>query len=368
MILSQIQVALGERSYPVYVGRGMTEELARALRDHKVLQQIAIITDRNVARHHLRPLQHHLSRAGFSVTSIVIPPGENQKTLARANTLYTTLLKKRFGRASTILAFGGGVIGDLAGFVAATFQRGVPLVQIPTTLLAQVDSSIGGKVAVNHPLGKNMIGAFYQPVFVWTDMDVLATLPRREVVCGLGEIVKYGVIRDAELFEFLEKNVERVLVLEADAVAFVQSRCSSIKAEITSKDEKETGIRAILNFGHTVGHALEAAGKYRLLKHGEAVLLGMIAESWLALKLAMIADDTYKRILELVKRIPLRARLHGLHPATILKAMAHDKKSVARKKRFMLPIRIGEVISVEDVSEHLIREAVNLVLKSYRSE
>ena len=365
MIQHEIRVSLGERSYPIYVGLGMSTLLGTTLKQHNLAERVAIITDTNVARHHLKLIQKHLTHVGLDVSSIVVPHGERQKSLSRANAIFTELLRQKVGRKSTILALGGGVIGDLAGFVAATYHRGVGLIQVPTTLLSQVDSSVGGKVAVNHPLGKNMIGAFYQPAFVWTDMEMLKTLPAREIVCGLGEIVKYGVIRDAELFAFLEKNVEGVLKLEGEAVAYVQQRCCTIKAAITSEDEKETGVRMILNFGHTVGHALEAAGNYRLLKHGEAVLLGMIAESYIATKLGMIPEDTYQRIINLIKRISLRVRYDTLRPSAVLKAMTYDKKTVSGKKRFMLPTRIGEVKAVENIDTELIEESVHLILKKW---
>jgi 3-dehydroquinate synthase len=204
MIQRQIDVALGERSYPIYAGADMVSSFAPMCRRHGISDSLVIITDRNVASHHLRPFLQNLLQFKFKATTILIPPGENQKNLQRTNTIFTELLKKRIPRNSTVIALGGGVVGDLAGFVAATYQRGVRLVQVPTTLLAQVDSSIGGKVGVNHPLGKNMIGAFHQPAFVWMDADLLKTLPPREVVCGFGEVFKYGVIRDTELFGFLE--------------------------------------------------------------------------------------------------------------------------------------------------------------------
>jgi 3-dehydroquinate synthase len=363
MILYQIQVALGERSYPIYVGRSMTSLLPQTLHRHSLPTQLAIITDKNVARYHLKPLLRCLTESGMRVTTILVPPGERQKSLTRANAIYTDLLRHNFGRASTILAFGGGVIGDLAGFVAATYHRGVPLVQIPTTLLSQVDSSVGGKVAVNHPLGKNMIGAFYQPTLVWTDMHALTTLPQREVVCGLGEIIKYGVIKDADLFEFLEKNIERVVQLDNDAVAYVQQRCCTLKAQITSDDEKERGIRIILNFGHTIGHALEAAGNYRLLKHGEAVLLGMIAESYLATKLGLFPNDQHHRLVALITRIPLRTRHRTLNISAIRKSISYDKKGVGTKKRFVLPVRIGEVQTVTDIPESLLLSSLQLILR-----
>jgi 3-dehydroquinate synthase len=363
VIHHRIEVELGDRSYPIYVGTGMVASFAPTCRQHGLANRIVIITDTNVAKLYLTPVAKHLHHFKFDVVSVVIPPGERQKSLRRAERVFSEMLKKGVGRTSAVIALGGGVVGDLAGFVAATYHRGVQFVQVPTTLLSQVDSSVGGKVAVNHPLGKNMIGAFYQPVFVWTDVDCLRTLPAREISCGLGEILKYGVIWDAELFEYLEANIDRLLRLEHDAVMHVQARCCEIKAHVTSNDEKETGLRMILNFGHTVGHALEAAGNYRTLKHGEAVLLGMMAESFIARQLELIDSATHERIAALVSRVPVQARFRVLKPKTVMDAMSRDKKTVSGKKRFVLPTRIGEVRVVEDVEPKLVRESLDLILR-----
>jgi 3-dehydroquinate synthase len=236
-------------------------------------------------------------------------------------------------------------------------------VQVPTTLLAQVDSSIGGKVGVNHPLGKNMIGAFYQPAFVWMDADFLKTLPPREVVCGFGEIFKYGVIRDAELFGFLESNVEKILRRDSESIKYVQATCAAIKAEVVSQDEKESGIRIILNCGHTIGHGLEFAGHFKLLKHGEAVLLGMIAESFIAKEMKLLDADSYDRIVALVGRISIKTKLASLKIADIVNAIGRDKKHIGAKLRFVLPVKIGEVRVVDDVAPKLIQKAVKEILK-----
>jgi 3-dehydroquinate synthase len=358
----QIVVPLGERTYPIYVGTEMSASFAPTCQNHQIAQTVVIITDTNVAQYYLKPLKRHLLQHQFHVTSIVIPPGERQKSLARANRIFTTMLENGIGRKSAVIALGGGVIGDLAGFVAAVYHRGLQFVQVPTTLLSQVDSSVGGKVAVNHPLGKNMIGAFYQPTFVWTDVSYLSTLPDREISCGLGEVVKYGVIWDAELFSYLEEHLDDILHLDRQAVMHVQARCCEIKSHIVAQDERETGLRMILNFGHTIGHALEAAGEYRVLKHGEAVLLGMIAESFIAREQGLIDDQTYRRIEHLIRRIPLSCKLASLKPASILKAMSRDKKFVSGKKRLVLPTRIGEVRVVEEVEPRYIQESLRLIL------
>jgi len=363
MIRTTIDVRLGERSYPVYSGYGMVSLLAPTMVEHKLSGQILIITDSNVAVHYLTPLENHLRHFGFIPSSIIIPPGENQKTLRGASALYTKMIEGGAERTSTVLALGGGVIGDLAGFVAATYHRGLLLVHVPTTLLAQVDSSVGGKVAVNHPLGKNLIGVFHQPKLVWSDAEYLRTLPQREVVCGLGEIVKYAIVGDADMFTFVESNLDKILAIELETVSSIQARCLQIKSSIVSQDERETGLRMVLNAGHTIGHALEAAGKYRQLKHGEAVLLGLMAESFIATRLGMLDSGIYDRIIHLINQIPFNHRMNGLTVAEIKRALGRDKKAVGRKNRFMLPVRLGEVVPVEGVDEKLIDDALKYLKK-----
>lgn len=358
MIHRQIDVALGERSYPIYVGSGMTASFAPTCRQHGLPDRLVVITDSHVAPLYCTPLLKNLRHFDFDVTSLTIPAGERQKSLQRAGAVFTQMLKSGAGRRSGVVALGGGVIGDLAGFIAATYHRGVPLVQVPTTLLAQVDSAIGGKVAVNHPLGKNMIGAFYQPKFVWSDVDCLRTLPPREVVSGIGEIIKYGVILDPSLFEDLEANLDQVLALDRETVLRVQTRCAELKADLTARDEKESGMRIVLNYGHTVGHALETAGSYRLLNHGEAVLLGMIAESAIALGMGIIDRVAHERIVALICRVPLKFKAGAFDLSNVISLMSHDKKSIGGKKRFVLPTRIGDVQVTEGVDRSLIRSSL----------
>ena len=358
MIQRQVDVALGDRSYPIYFGTGMTASFAPTCQQHGIPRQIVIITDTNVAKHYLEPLQKHLQHFGFDASSVIIQPGETQKSLQRANSIFTALIKQGTGRKSAIIALGGGVIGDLTGFIAATYHRGVTLIQVPTTLLAQVDSSVGGKVAVNHPLGKNMIGAFYQPRFVWVDGDTLGTLPPREVICGLAEVVKYGVVFDPEFFAYLESNLESLLKLDQAAIMHVQARCCELKARVVAEDERELGLRAVLNYGHTVGHALEAVGHYRQLKHGEAVLLGMVAEAFIAQQMGLLPADVLERIESFVSRIPITFKNISYSHAEILAAIRRDKKSVEGKTRFVLPVRIGEVRILEDVKPALIQASL----------
>jgi 3-dehydroquinate synthase len=359
MIQKQITVNLGVRSYPIYIGHGMLSALAPTLQRHGIVGRIVLITDDNVASLHLKPIEKHLRHFGLDTLSIIVPSGERQKNLTRAGKIITEMLTAGVGRNSAVMAVGGGVIGDLAGFIAAVYQRGVTLVQVPTTLLAQVDSSVGGKVAVNHPLGKNMIGSFYQPTVVWADADTLTTLPFREITCGIGEIVKYGIALDADLFSYVESNLDNILKLDPEALLHVQSRSIEIKSRIVSEDENETGLRTILNLGHTVGHALEAGGNYRLLKHGEAVLMGLIAESYIANRLGMISDEANRRIVDIINRIPLNVSIRKLKNPEILRLMKHDKKSIEGNIRFVLPTRIGEGKTVSDVDSKIVAESLN---------
>ena len=359
MIHETIRVSLGDRTYPIYVGTELNSLFGPTCEAHGIPKRIVVMTDTTVAARYLKPLIANLVHFKFDPLPIVIPTGEHQKSLRQANFAFTNMLKHGIGRTSAVVALGGGVIGDLAGFVAATYHRGVPLVQVPTTLLSQVDSSVGGKVAVNHALGKNMIGAFYQPKFVWIDASHLRTLPIREVVCGMGEIIKYGIVWDLDFFSYLEMHLDDLLRLDPQAVMHVQTRCCSIKADIVSKDETESGLRTILNFGHTVGHALEAAGAYRVLKHGEAVLLGMVAESFIARELGMIPGEVHQRIVDLVRRVPLKAKMKVFSAPAVLRAMGRDKKSVEGINRFVLPTRIGEVKVVERVPPQHIRASLS---------
>jgi len=358
-----VRVPLRRAPYDVVVGSDMGRAFGKTIRKIGLGPDVVIITDRNVARLYLEPLRRVLLSEGFSPLSIVIPAGERRKSLESASRIFATLLRNRKGRDCSIIALGGGVIGDLAGFVAAAYQRGVPLVHVPTTVLAQVDSSIGGKVAVNHPLGKNMIGAFYQPRLVWADISYLKTLPKREISCGLGEIIKYGVIRDRKFFGWLEDHLPEVLRLEMAALLHVQATCARIKARICGRDEKEWGERIVLNYGHTVGHALEAAGRFRTVKHGEGVLLGMKAEAWLARALGLLRPGEYDRITGLIDRVPLSIRTGALRLNELYGAIQRDKKSRSGEIRFVLPVRVGAVRVAEGPDKRLVRASVRSILR-----
>lgn len=362
-----ITVELGDRSYPVYVGNGLLRSLPRLLNDHSVSGPIVVVCDRNVARLHYPAVERLLTSSGYSVVPVILPPGERYKNLGTAGRIYTRMLRAGIGRSATVLAVGGGVIGDLAGFVAATYQRGLTLVHCPTTLLAQVDSSIGGKTGVNHALGKNMIGAFYQPRCVIADNNMLRTLPHREVVCGLGEIVKYGIILDEELFSWIESGLKNLLDLDPPTLFRIVSRCVELKSQLVSRDEREAGERVVLNCGHTIGHALEAEGGYRLLKHGEAVLLGLAAESHLAVRLNLLSQDSFERITSLIGRVPLKVGLRRINKKKALSFIGRDKKGRLGRNRFVLPVRIGQTSVVEDIPREMVGEALDVALALARS-
>ena len=348
---SVVRVDLGPRSYEVRVVTGRPEAFgafARSALDAawggRTCRRALLVTDENAARFE-RPYVEALGAVGITTTMAVVPSGEGTKSLDRAADLYDDLVKLRADRHTAVVALGGGVIGDLAGFVAATYARGVPLLMIPTTLLAQVDSSVGGKVGVNHPRAKNIIGAFHQPSGVWIDTETLATLPPRELRCGLAEVVKYGVILDARFFADLERDAGAILDYGPDALRRIVSRSCRLKAEVVAKDEREeTGLRAVLNFGHTIGHAVEAASGYGgAFRHGEAVAVGMAAECRLAERIGWIGPETTARVSALIDRFGLPVAAPGLDPSALLDAMARDKKNQKGKVRFVLPRALGRV-------------------------
>ncbi len=357
-----VTVPLGEHSYPIHIGSDLLAGIGDYFVRHRMSANIVIITDNNVGKRYLPAITKSLKRKKFSVRSIVIPAGEGQKSLIRSEKIFTQLLKWNIERSSTVVALGGGVIGDLAGFIASTYQRGIGFVQVPTTLLAQVDSSVGGKVGINHHLAKNMIGAFYQPKFVLADIDVLNTLPKRELICGMGEIVKYGIILDKGFFQFTGKNLEKALERDIVVLKKMIRRCCELKAYVVSKDEKEANLRAILNFGHTIGHALEHAGHYGALKHGEAVLYGMVAETHIAFQMKMISFKEKERIEHLIQRIPLPALGPlKLKHSSLIRTMKNDKKVKDGSVRMTLPFSVGKVSLPMKVTDQMIVRAIDYV-------
>ena len=355
--MQTLKMELGERSYPIHIGAGL---LARAdlLTERLRKKKVAIITNTTVAPLYLAPLQRALESRGVAVVPITLPDGEAHKNWETLNRIFDALLEHRCERGTTLIALGGGVIGDLAGFAAAAFLRGVPYIQVPTTLLAQVDSSVGGKTAINHPLGKNMIGAFYQPRAVIADTDTLASLPPRELAAGLAEVVKYGLIHDPLLFEWLEKNMARLLKREAEPLAHAIERSCAIKAEIVALDEREDSVRALLNLGHTFGHAIETGMGYGAWLHGEAVAAGMVLAARLSHRLGLIAAPDVARVSSLLAGagLPIAAPEFGLD--RYLELMGHDKKVEGGRIRFVLLKRIGEAF----VSDEVPRAALGDVL------
>jgi 3-dehydroquinate synthase len=342
--MKTLTVALAERSYPIHIGENLlarADELLPATRSARAI----VVSNPTVAAHHLVTLQRALSRAGLKHDAVIVPDGEAHKSWATLFSIHTRLLELGAERSTLLIALGGGVVGDIAGFAAATYQRGMPVVQIPTTLLAQVDSSVGGKTAVNHPLGKNMIGAFYQPSAVIIDTATLATLPVRELTAGLAEVIKYGAACDAGFFDWLESSIEPMLARNPESVAHAIYESCRIKAAIVAADERETGERALLNFGHTFGHAIEAATAYDgSWLHGEAVAAGMILAAELSTRVAALPAVDSARIKALVGRAGLPMRAPALGPDRYLALMARDKKVEAGTTRFVLLDALGRAI------------------------
>jgi 3-dehydroquinate synthase len=321
-------------------------------------QKIAVVVNPTVKELYGKRVVESLKAQGFMVMSIIIPDGEQYKNLDWANAIYTALLANAFDRRSLIVALGGGVIGDLAGFAAATYMRGIPFVQVPTTLLAMVDSSVGGKTGVNHPMGKNMIGAFHQPQKVLMDLEVLKTLPKAEFLSGMAEVIKYGVIWDSAFFDYLDSNRDRVLGLDADALTHIVRRSCEIKAEVVGRDEREGGLRAILNFGHTVGHAIEKAENYTM-RHGEAVAIGMVYASRLAHLTGLCDASVPERVEKLIASygLPTSLRTLSRKPTVqeLMDTMQIDKKAEGGKVKFVLPKRIGEVAVTKEWDEGVLK-------------
>jgi 3-dehydroquinate synthase len=342
--LEAIRVELGERSYEICIGPGILPRLGDRLREFR-FSRIALVSNPTVYALYGNTLLNSLSEAGFDAAVVTIPDGEEYKELLWAYHIYGELLKYRLDRSSALIALGGGVIGDITGFVASTYMRGISLVQVPTTLLAQVDSSVGGKTGVNHPEGKNMIGTFHQPRLVWADVETLRTLPRREFLAGMAEVIKYGVIWDETLFEFLEKNREKILSLDSGAMQFIIRHSCEIKAEVVSRDEREGGLRAILNYGHTIGHALETATGYTAHLHGEAVAIGMYGEALLSCLLGLMDRKEAERIGSLIDAYGLPSKMpSGVDEQRMISSLQLDKKAVAGELKFVLPERIGSVV------------------------
>ena len=356
--IQKITVELGERSYHINIGENIFDIIPRELKQLHISRQVVVISVPPVSDLYFETLNEQLSE-DFDVIHYNVPDGEQSKSAGIVELLYDWLLENNIERSASIIALGGGVVGDLAGFVAATFLRGINLIHIPTSLLAQVDSSIGGKVGINHRTGKNLIGAFYQPRNIFTDISVLQTLPAEEYICGLGEVVKYGVIGDPQLFSMLEANIENILTKDANVLRAVVLKCASQKAEIVSRDERESGLRAILNYGHTFAHSLEAYYGYSGLKHGQAVLLGMICANYAAAKLKILPVSEQERIDSLIMKMPLSlpANESPPDPDNLLALMYKDKKVEDGQIRLILASKIGHAQSHQVMDENLIKES-----------
>lgn len=338
-----IRVSLGKLSYPILIGKGIIKNLHSNLKKYLDLQNIIILTNPKIQKLYQKKI-NSIFKNKSTYHWLTIPEGENHKNLQTVEKLYHRLLALGANRKTGLIALGGGVIGDIAGFVAATYMRGIPYIQVPTTLLAQVDSSVGGKTGVDLPEGKNLVGSFYQPRFVLIDTDFLSTLPDREFLCGLSEVIKYGIIWDSVLFSFIEKNGKRILSHHPASLAKIIARSCEIKAHIVSRDEKEAGLRALLNFGHTLGHAVEALSGYQKIHHGEAVARGMVYATHLSSHLGLSTPQEVPRIKNLLEKIGLPTQLPSYLRNAYQRAVAKDKKSVGEKINFIALKKIGKVV------------------------
>ncbi|HEX7861983.1 MAG TPA: 3-dehydroquinate synthase [Verrucomicrobiae bacterium] len=358
-----VQVPLGTRTYTIVVDRKLLSTLGECCGNFGLAGRCALITDRNVGEHFARNAMYSLKKVGIDAVQITIPAGERSKSLKVVEKCYAELAKHRLERKSFIIALGGGVVGDLAGFVAATYLRGIPFVQVPTTLLAQVDSSVGGKVGVNLPAGKNLVGAFHQPRHVLCDLATLDTLPDREFRAGLAEVIKYGIIYDAALFQKLETDLPKIVKRNEEALTEIVARSCEIKAEVVGQDETETGLRAILNFGHTIGHGLEAISRYGKYLHGEAISIGQVAAAVLSSRLTGLPQIDLERIRALFKRagLPTTVRLNKLQRKQLFDAMRLDKKVSGGEIKFVLAHAIGKVEYGVKVPEAEIEAALDAV-------
>ena len=351
--MKEVRVELGERSYSIRVQPGLLDRFAFLL---PKASSVAIVTDANVGPLFAERVKYALAKADYQAGVITMPAGDEHKNSETLAAIYDRMFELGLDRSSLVIALGGGVVGDVTGYAAATFMRGVRYVQLPTTLLADVDSSVGGKTGINHPRGKNMIGAFHQPSAVFIDPAALQTLPERELAAGMAEVIKYGVIRDAEFFRFLEERAAGVRGLQADAIQHVIVRCCEIKADVVAADEREGGVRAILNYGHTIGHALEAITGYSFYRHGEAVAIGMNLAARLACRMGMISDAIVNRQARLLREFGLPVEPGSVDKDKLIAALRGDKKARAGRVRFVLPVDIGSVVVSEDVTDETVKE------------
>ncbi|MFC2140219.1 3-dehydroquinate synthase [Candidatus Auribacterota bacterium] len=361
--MRRVKIELGKDSYNIYIGIPSLKDIPRYLNRLSLFKKGVIITDQNVDHYYGTKVLRALKNGGYQVDKFVVPAGEKSKSLKVANDIYSFLNEKGIERKSFIIALGGGVVGDLAGFIASTYRRGIPFVQIPTTVLSQVDSSVGGKVAVNIPHGKNFVGSFYQPKVVLINLSVLKTLPKKEMSNGVAEVIKYGIIRDKSLFFYLEKNMQEFFKLEAAVLKKIILRSCQIKGEVVQKDEKEQGLREILNFGHTVGHTIEEIYRYKYISHGEAISLGMIAAAILSENRKKIGRETVERIIRLNKKADLPIIFKKDLLEKVIDFLKYDKKVRAGKNRFVLMESLGDVSFGNEVSNSEVKSALEKMLE-----
>jgi len=357
--IEMLTVNLNERSYPIYIGTGVLQQIDALLPSLKG-QQVMLVSNETVAPLYLERVQQAFS--GFQVDSTILPDGEKYKTLDVLNQIFTRLLDKTHNRTTTLVALGGGVVGDMTGFAAASYQRGVDFIQIPTTLLSQVDSSVGGKTGVNHVLGKNMIGAFHQPKAVMIDIDTLMTLPDRELSAGLAEVIKYGLIRDADFFQWLENNIPALMERDVMALRYAIKRSCELKADVVAADEREGGLRAILNLGHTFGHAIETAMGYGHWLHGEAVSVGMVMAVDLSVRMGWIGADVAERTRALLAaaNLPLVSP-NEMTDAQFIALMSVDKKVIDKSLRLVLLNALGKAVVTADFDHALLKETLQAI-------
>ncbi|NET00178.1 MAG: 3-dehydroquinate synthase [Sphaerospermopsis sp. SIO1G1] len=358
---SVIKVDIPENSYEITVAPGSLDQLGEKMSGMKLGKKVLLVSNPMIFKHYGERAIASLENAGFEVVHYNLPPGERYKTLNSIQKIYDMALQHRLERSSTMVALGGGVVGDMTGFAAATWLRGINVVQVPTSLLAMVDSSVGGKTGVNHPQGKNLIGAFHQPSLVLIDPEVLKTLPAREFRAGMAEVIKYGVIWDAELFTQLEasKHLDQLRYVKSDLTYYILTHSCQAKADVVSKDEKESGLRAILNYGHTIGHAVESLTNYRMFKHGEAVGIGMVAAGGIAVKLGLWEQEDTERQDAIIKKAGLPTQLPAsLDHGELIDALQLDKKVKSGKVRFVLPTQIGAVKVTDEVPTDIIKQVL----------
>lgn len=356
-MMKEVRVELGDNGYEIYIGSGLLGQTGRWLKEIGFSDKLVMITDPTVKKLYGNSLSRSLTKDGFSLVTLLVPVGEQHKSLETAGRLYHELTSSYAERNTPILALGGGVIGDLAGFVAATYMRGVPFVQIPTTLLAQVDSSIGGKTAVDHGQLKNKIGVFYQPKLVIADIDTLKTLPERELANGLAEVIKSAAIRSKDFFVYLERNIEKVKSLDKKVIEEVVFQTVKVKAEVVAKDERDTGLRNILNYGHTIGHAIESASDFKM-SHGQAVAIGMVAAARVSNRTGILSYNEVARLRSLIEKAGLSTQMPELKPSEIIQNMRHDKKVAQERIKFVLLNSIGNAFVTDEVTLDMVEKVL----------